>query len=207
MKRFLLFLFLSFTVSLFAKNDLKSIKKSTSLKLKNLVKNHYQFFTLKNKLHFYSKQKLHFYVCVSLPHFPSNKAFFENVVKRSPKRVYEITFSLKKKWNSNKLKRIKKKNNLIQKLIYKLPKKYKLTHLMRTKTNSFFTEDKNEKKRVKKFEIHRDRLLRFKVRLPDFHTKKYSVFIDSNRYGYECVWMKNRYFPRNKIISILKKSE
>jgi hypothetical protein len=151
-----------------------------------------------------SRTQLWFYNCVSLPYFSDNREFFENVVKGGREEIYRLRFIFVPRWSSARIKQARERNERIEREINGLPEKYRLSHLSRNKMNSFFSDDEEEKKRIKEYEIEYEELRGKIVILPDFHTEEYSVFIRNNRLGYECVWLPEGYsLPVKKIKEII----
>lgn len=153
-----------------------------------------------------SRTKLWFYNCVSLPYFPDNRKFYEKVVKGGRKEIYRLRFIFVSRWSSARIKRVRERNDRIEKEINSLPEKYRLSHLSRNKMNSFFSDDEEERKRIREYEREYAKLSERIVILPDFHTEDYSIFMRNNRLGYECVWLPTGYsLPVKEIKRILSR--
>jgi hypothetical protein len=151
-----------------------------------------------------SRAQLWFYNCVSLPYFSDRREFFEKVVKGGREEIYRLRFIFVPRWSSDRIKQAREQNDRIEREINGLPEKYRLSHLSRNKMNSFFSDDEEEKKRIKQYEIEYEELRNKIVILPDFHTEEHSVFIRNNRLGYECVWFPEGYsLPMKKIKEII----
>ena len=151
-----------------------------------------------------SRTKLWFYNCVSLPYFSDDREFFDKVVKGGRKEIYRLRFIFVPRWSSARLKQAREHNDRIEREINGLPEKYRLSHLSRNKMNSFFSDDEEEKKRIREYEIEYEELRGKIIILPDFHTDEHSVFMRNNRLGYECVWLPKGYIlPMKKIKEII----
>ncbi len=151
-----------------------------------------------------SRTKLWFYNCVSLPYFSDDREFFEKVVKGGRREIYRLRFIFLPRWSSARLKQARENNDRIEREINGLPEKYRLSHLSRNKMNSFFSDDEEEKKRIREYEIEYEELRGKIIILPDFHTDEHSVFMRNNRLGYECVWLPKGYtLPMKKIKEII----
>jgi len=183
---FILILAFFFSENMFSSSSL--ITQNEIQKITNLARNLFTVSTVnENKIILISKQTVYFYNSVSLPEM-SREQFYE-YVKNSRKKIhYRIELLFVKRWSLDKIRESENHNNSIEQKINKLPKKYNLLHLSRTKTNSYFAETEAEKIRVKKYENEYRKLMSKMIKLPDLHYKNFSIFIKDNREGFEMVW-------------------
>ncbi|MEJ2665232.1 MAG: hypothetical protein P8107_14545 [Spirochaetia bacterium] len=134
-----------------------------------------------------SKTPYWFYNAVSLP--PMSEDEFIAYIKRSGHRdYYRITLLLVPRWSRQKIDEARRHNDDIRKKVSTLPQKYGLTHLSRTKQNSFFPETEADKEKIKRFEAERDKLEAELTPIPEYYSEHYSIFWHDNREGFEAVW-------------------
>ncbi len=200
---FMMILFLLFTNG-FTIDTNSILKQGRKKKISKLLKPHWTLKISKNKIIIASRIKIWFYNCVSLPHYPDKQVFFKEVVKKGRQDYFRVTYVFKAKWSLAKLKQAKIHNRKIWRQIKALPKQYKLTHLIRTKQNSFYSKNVEEQKRIKQYERDYARIKAQTLILPDFHSRKHSIFLIENRMGFECVWIPERInLPLKRIQSII----
>lgn len=134
-----------------------------------------------------SKVPCWFFIAVSLPVMEPDQ--FVSYVKGSGRQdYYEIHLHFVSKWDEEKTSAAETHNEKIWEEIISLPEKHGVAHLMQTKTNSYLPETEEDEKRVAEYDKEYETLLEQLIRMPDFQSEKYSIFINDNKIGFEGVW-------------------
>jgi hypothetical protein len=134
-----------------------------------------------------SKTLCWFYNAVSLPYMTEDE-FSDYVEQAGRQDYYEIMLLFVPKWDTEKINAAKSENQAIREEINTLPEKHSVSHLMRTKTNSFFPETKEDEKKVAAYDKEYAALQEKIIRIPDYEGEHYSVFVNDNRMGFEGIW-------------------
>lgn len=95
----------------------------------------------------------------------------------------EIQIKYQEKWNPEQIQLAKITNAAIDGEVYGLAAKFKISHLFdsvaTTKFHTVYTATtEKERKLIEQYEIERARQLANKIVLPDFHSEKYSLFVE-----------------------------
>jgi|WetSurMetagenome_2_1015567.scaffolds.fasta_scaffold226266_2 hypothetical protein len=106
-------------------------------------------------------------------------------IKNNGKRIVpEIVLQYVNKWTPDQIQQANIHNAIYDDEIHKLPKKLNIECLRDKKLSGknatiYTPTNEQEKKRIEQYEIELTRLQDKKIRLPDFHSEKYSLFIES----------------------------
>lgn len=100
---------------------------------------------------------------------------------------YQLKYTFNKTLTDDNIKFIKTRNDSISKILKKLLYKYNIYHLSR-KYDDFIPNNEKDKQNIEKFKSEKKEIMKLYKNLPDFNTKKYSVYISDNLpwYGSFC---------------------
>jgi hypothetical protein len=103
--------------------------------------------------------------------------------KKIGKLKYDLQITIKQRLPESSIKAITKSNDSINKLIIQLPQKYNISHLSH-KYNDYIYHTETEKQNVLKYKEEYDQLTAMYVKLPDFNTNLYSIYMSDNQQWY-----------------------
>ncbi|MBI3039632.1 hypothetical protein HYY75_11420 [bacterium] len=111
----------------------------------------------------------------------------EQRIRSQGKEVYaEIKFKMEPRWPPEKIEKVTGENLETFKKIQGLPRQFSIDHLHDSFLSSkgeetFVPKTEKEKKRVEEFKKAKLELEKKIVKLPDFHTQNFSLFVDSHK--------------------------
>ena len=106
-------------------------------------------------------------------------------IKNNGKRIVPvIVMRYVNKWTPDQIQQANIQNAVYNDEIHKLAKKFNIEHLRDKNTSGknatiYTPTNDQEKKRIEQYETELARLQDKKIRLPDFHSEKYSLFIET----------------------------
>jgi hypothetical protein len=106
-------------------------------------------------------------------------------IKSNGKRIVQvIVLRYVNKWTPDQLQQAKIQNAYYDDEIHKLPSKYNIEYLRDNKLSGkrgtiYTPTNEQEKKRIEQYEMELAKLQGKKTILPDFHSEKYSLFLES----------------------------
>lgn len=108
----------------------------------------------------------------------------DRIKKNGTLVIPTIVIQYENKWTPERLQQARINNAAYYDEIRKLPTKYKITHLIDKKLSSksstvYIPTNDQEKILLEQYEQEKSRLMEKIIRLPDFHSEKYSLFIES----------------------------
>ena len=92
---------------------------------------------------------------------------------------YQLKYTFNKTLTNDDVKFIKTRNDSISKILKKLPYKYNIDNLSR-KYDDFIPNNEKDKQNIEKFKSEKKEIMKLYKKLPDFNTKKYSIYISDN---------------------------
>lgn len=100
---------------------------------------------------------------------------------------YQLKYTFEKALTDDEIKSANNTNDSVYGIIKKLPDKYNIAHLSR-KYDDFIPHNEKDKQNIEKFKSEKDQIMKLYKKLPDFNTKKHSVYISENMpwYGSFC---------------------
>jgi len=122
---------------------------------------------------------------VNAPKNIETKEELDNRIKKNGKQVKpHFEFKYYDKLSDDYIESARRKNDSVYAVIKSLPKKYNIENLRDKFASSkgedfYFANTEEEKERIKKFEIERDNLLDKIIKLPDYNSEYFSLYIDS----------------------------
>lgn len=114
----------------------------------------------------------------------SKESRTERIKKSGTRILPQVVIRFEEKWSSDKVQMAKIGNAAIDDEIRKLPAKYHIQHLADTiqssKSKKVFTATNDKETRlIAQYNNELNQLIAQRVKLPDFHSEKYSLFIYS----------------------------
>ncbi|MCD4664031.1 MAG: hypothetical protein K8R68_02095, partial [Bacteroidales bacterium] len=91
----------------------------------------------------------------------------------------------------------------ISKILKKLPYKYNIDNLSR-KYDDFIPNNEKDKQNIEKFKSEKKEIMKLYKKLPDFNTKKYSIYISDNLPWYGSLCLKETEEKVNKLKNDIK---
>jgi hypothetical protein len=159
-------------------------------KISKIIPEGWEIIIQGNKIDITSKDTFWFYNILNID--VKNTEELEKFAKEygNPRR-YKIVLEFEQRWTDEKLNKAKENRDIIKQNINNLPEKLKIVHLQPTKGPSYFkSETEMEKKKVRQFERERKELEEELsiCKVPDFNTKRHSIFISNNKKWYELIY-------------------
>jgi len=113
----------------------------------------------------------------------SKESRTERIKKSGTRILPQVVIRFEEKWSSDKVQMAKIGNAAIDDEIRKLPAKYRIQHLADTvqssKSKKVYTATNDKETRlIAQYNNELNQLIAQRVKLPDFHSEKYSLFID-----------------------------
>jgi hypothetical protein len=136
----------------------------------------------------------YFYSGVSLPPM-SEEQLKEYAIESGRRDYYELTITFVQKWTREKIEDARKKNDELRIEQRGLQEKHGLGHLTRNKLNSFFPEAPEDEPKIKAYEEDYERIQSELIRIPEYNSTKYSLFVTDNREGFEVAWSEDSVPP------------
>lgn len=113
----------------------------------------------------------------------SKNARNERIRSQGVKILPQLVLRYEEKWTAERLQRAKITNANIDDEIKKLPAKYHIQSMVDSVKSSksgivYKASNDKERKLLSQYETELSQLLSRKIKLPDFHTEKYSLFVE-----------------------------
>ena len=159
-------------------------------KISKIIPEGWEIIIQGNKINITSKDTFWFYNILNID-VKSTEELEEFAKEYGNPRRYKIVLDFKQRWTDEKLDKAKKNRDMIKQNINNLPEKLNISHLEPTKGPFYFRgETEEERKKVQQFERERKELEEELsiCEVPDFNTKRHSIFISNNKKWYELIY-------------------
>ncbi|MBI5402220.1 MAG: hypothetical protein HY959_02370 [Ignavibacteriae bacterium] len=186
--------FLIFGILLFVADEMKAQKNpiiDSDNKISNLKKSlpeGWEMFAQINGVLTIQKETIAYVLFENMINAPANIETKEEIEKRIIENGKQVKphfeFKYYNRMSDEHIESARRKNDSIYALVKSLPKKYNIQHLKNKFASSkgediYSANTEGEMEIIKKYEIEKDNLLDKIIKLPDYNSENYSLYIDS----------------------------